>query len=199
MREDWDCILRKAKSGDQRAYEQLLESHRSSIEAFCRRFFPSQDQWCDVAQEALLRAWDKIAQFHGPEPAFKSWLFKVARTHCLNKLRGIKAETSLDEMIDHGVASHLSTSDGALDDALDRIVRDDLVENVKRRIADRIPPWDDLNHAILFLYCVKLMPAVEIAEYLDTNFSTIRSRLLRHVLPLMKEAYSTLEQDARHT
>src|SRR5688572_8936316 len=74
--------LARARQGDQRAFGELVEPHRSSLHAHCYRMLGSPDDADDALQDALLRAWKGIARFEG-KSAPRSWLHRIATNACL--------------------------------------------------------------------------------------------------------------------
>ena len=80
-----DRILERARGGDERAFEQLVEPHRRELHAHCYRMLGSLYDAEDALQEALLRAWRSIARFEG-RSALRSWLYTIATNTCLDQI-----------------------------------------------------------------------------------------------------------------
>ena len=52
----------------------------------CAQMLRDEQEASDAVQEALLRAWRKLSTFRREAP-FKSWLYRIATTTCLMRLR----------------------------------------------------------------------------------------------------------------
>ncbi|MET0417144.1 MAG: RNA polymerase subunit sigma-70 [Actinoplanes sp.] len=78
-----------AKSGDERAFGQLIQPHRPELHAHCYRMLGSAHDADDVLQESLVRAWTGLRTFDGAGP-IRPWLFRIATNRCLTFLDGRK-------------------------------------------------------------------------------------------------------------
>jgi RNA polymerase sigma-70 factor, ECF subfamily len=76
-------LLEAARSGDQGAYQRLVELHRSELLAHCYRMLGSVHDAEDALQDALLRAWRGLPGFEG-RSSLRSWLYRIATNTCLD-------------------------------------------------------------------------------------------------------------------
>ena len=77
--------LDAARNGDEDAYRDLVEPHRSELRAHCYRMLGSVDDAEDALQEALLRAWRGLSGFEG-RSSLRSWLYRIATNTCLDAI-----------------------------------------------------------------------------------------------------------------
>lgn len=90
--DDEKALIARAKCGDRRAFDTLLELHRPRTTAVCRRFFASLPAEAeDMVQITFLRALDKINAFKG-EANFSTWLHTIARRLCLDRLQELNGK-----------------------------------------------------------------------------------------------------------
>lgn len=89
-----------------RAASELLGRYSGRVLDWCRRYGRDEDDARDIAQTALIRAYENLASFEG-RSKFSSWLFAVTRTTCLNAVK--KESRRRDEpieddasLVDHG-------------------------------------------------------------------------------------------------
>jgi RNA polymerase sigma factor (sigma-70 family) len=75
-------LLHLARRGDERAYGELVEPHRSAMHAHCYRMLGSLEDADDALQEALLRAWRALGRFER-RSSFRTWLYKISTNTCL--------------------------------------------------------------------------------------------------------------------
>lgn len=74
---------------DTRAYGELVRRHQSQVRGFLRRLARDEEIADDLAQDAFLRAWQKIHTYSG-SGSFIGWLLKVAYTTFLQSKRKAK-------------------------------------------------------------------------------------------------------------
>jgi RNA polymerase sigma-70 factor, ECF subfamily len=78
-------LLEAARHGDERAFSQLIESHRPALHAHCYRMLGSVHDAEDALQETLLNAWRALPRFEG-RSSLKSWLYRIATNACLKTI-----------------------------------------------------------------------------------------------------------------
>jgi RNA polymerase sigma-70 factor, ECF subfamily len=79
------ALLETAREGDESAYAQLVEPHRSELHAHCYRMLGSAQDAEDALQEALLRAWKALPKFEG-RSSLRSWLYRIATNTSLDAI-----------------------------------------------------------------------------------------------------------------
>jgi RNA polymerase sigma-70 factor (ECF subfamily) len=75
-------LIAAARRGDSRAFAALVDAHQQAVRGFLRRFAGHWADADDLAQEAFVTAWRKLASFEG-RSSFRSWVsgigFRIAR------------------------------------------------------------------------------------------------------------------------
>jgi RNA polymerase sigma factor (sigma-70 family) len=83
---DQNLVLR-ARAGDRRALEDLIERHQAWIYNIAlRMLFHPQDAE-DATQEILIKVVTRLASFEG-RSSFRTWLYRIVANHLLNVKRG---------------------------------------------------------------------------------------------------------------
>lgn len=82
-------LVDKARHGDTDAFGQLVQRYERRVMKVIRRFMPDQDIALDLAQDAFLKAFDRLEQFD-PSRRFGPWLFRIAVNTTYDHLRKIK-------------------------------------------------------------------------------------------------------------
>lgn len=91
-----DLDVRRARTGDRRAFERLYRRHLARTHLLARRMLGSAEAADDATQEIFLRAWQRLPSFRG-QASFGTWLHHLARNVLLNRLaRGRAAKRSAD-------------------------------------------------------------------------------------------------------
>lgn len=87
---DEALIARYRDEADKQTAEQyvneLFKRHHVKVARWCLSFAPDRESAADLAQEICAKAYQKLALFKG-DSKFSTWLFSVARNHCLNSVR----------------------------------------------------------------------------------------------------------------
>jgi RNA polymerase sigma-70 factor, ECF subfamily len=92
-------LVRRAKSGDLHAFEQLMLKHNRRIFQKILRIIGNREDAEDEVQETFLRAYRGLSQFR-EDSKFSSWLTRIAINQALMRLRKSKRECiSLDQAI----------------------------------------------------------------------------------------------------
>jgi hypothetical protein len=73
-------VVRRARAGDARAFEDLYRSHCKRVYAVCLRMVGSTTDAEDLTQEAFMLLFRKIHTFRG-ESAFSTWLHRLVVKH----------------------------------------------------------------------------------------------------------------------
>lgn len=79
------ALVKAAQTGDQRAFEALVEPYQRELLVHCYRMLGSFHDAEDLLQETLLRAWEKRETFTSPG-SFRAWMYRIATNLCLNAL-----------------------------------------------------------------------------------------------------------------
>ena len=81
---DRDLVLR-ARRGDADAFGELVRRYQTSVFNVCYRLTGERREAEDLAQEAFIRAYERLERFD-PDRPFGPWMRRVAANHCLNRL-----------------------------------------------------------------------------------------------------------------
>jgi len=91
---DEELVARAVSARDQAAFGELVRRHQSRVRAWLRQLTRNAATADDIAQEAFIRAWDKLNTFSG-QGRFAAWLMKIAYTEFLMSHRKAKSDQRL--------------------------------------------------------------------------------------------------------
>ena len=104
-----------AAAGERRAFGELVRRHGSSVRHLLRRMGAQAAESDDVAQDAFLAAFERIAEFRG-EGTFAAWVKKIAARLYLRRLQ---REKRLSAIAAEGGVEEADASVGDADHRLD--------------------------------------------------------------------------------
>src|SRR5947209_13786745 len=79
-------LLEKARAGDADSFGELIQRHwRKCVDVGCY-FLRNQSDAEDVAQTAILKAYEHLDQYHA-EAEFSTWLGRIVANECLMLIR----------------------------------------------------------------------------------------------------------------
>jgi RNA polymerase sigma-70 factor, ECF subfamily len=80
-------VVRAVLAGDVERYAVLVRRYRDRYARYASRMLGSQDVAEDAVQDALVRAFDRLADCREPHK-FAGWLFLIVRNRCYAERRG---------------------------------------------------------------------------------------------------------------
>jgi RNA polymerase sigma-70 factor (ECF subfamily) len=173
---DLNLINRAIETGDPKAYTELMKLYRDPLYFMIYEKISDQDVAKDLTIESLGKAFKKL-HLYKPDFTFSTWLFTVARNHCIDYLRKKKLPTfSIDKMMvnDDGRKSNFDLE--SKDPNPEQILMKKQRVKILRRIVDQLKPkYRDLVKLRYF----KEYSYEEIAQELDLPLGTVKAQLHR--------------------
>jgi RNA polymerase sigma-70 factor, ECF subfamily len=170
-RHDDRTLVDATLAGDANAFRALVERDVRVVIAVCARILRDPTEGEDVAQEAFLRAYQKLATFRG-DGSFRAWVTRIAVREAANRLAVRHVTWSLDDEEHRGVSFETLPSEVDLElGALDHESRDALWAAVAE-----LPAAQRDAVALRF---GRDLSIEEIAALTDAPVGTVKSRLHR--------------------
>jgi RNA polymerase sigma-70 factor (ECF subfamily) len=172
-------LVEKARTGDKQAFGELVSRHEGAMFAIARSYFASEADVEDAVQEAFVKAYQRLSQLEAGS-RFAGWLARITANTCIDTLRSKSEKVSLEQFATtvqlHPRLGQIQFTPATL---ASRGERSDMV----RAAVGRLP--EDLR-VVVMLYFGEGMTYDQIADYLDTTFSTVQGRLNRAKQALKK-------------
>lgn len=105
-------LCAQAVTGERAAFGELVRRHGSAVRGLLRRMGAEAAEADDVAQDALLAAFERIAEFRG-EGTFVAWVKRIAARLYLRRLQRERRLAPLVEAPETGFAA--GDADGLID------------------------------------------------------------------------------------
>jgi RNA polymerase sigma-70 factor (ECF subfamily) len=163
-------LVDRARRGDREAFTQLIVQYQVSLYNMALRMVGRPDDAADIAQEAFLRAWEKIRTLR--DAPFKSWLFQIAANLCYDHFRRGRR---YGVMPDEDQTSNLVGLGIATPDPQERAEANERT----RLVRDSISALDHDMRIAIILRDVNGMAYDEIAAILRVPLGTVKSRIAR--------------------
>lgn len=74
-------------AGDTASYRHLVERYHTGVIIHCEQLLQDRIEAEDVAQEAFIQAYEKLASYDQSKSRFSTWLYRIATNKCLDILR----------------------------------------------------------------------------------------------------------------
>jgi RNA polymerase sigma-70 factor (ECF subfamily) len=166
-------LLRRARQGDGRAFEQLAREVERPLYRHAARMLGPDDAE-DVVQDALLSAWKSLSSFEGT--SFRAWIFRIVTNRALDRIRSRRRhpQVALDPSSDEDEGAW--TEPVAPGPELASIAADREAVRVVEEALAMIPAE---QRAALLLRDVEGFAYEEIATITSTEVGTVKSRIHR--------------------
>jgi RNA polymerase sigma-70 factor, ECF subfamily len=178
-------LLRRLKDRDERAFREVVETHRDRVYNITFRMLGNRAEAEDVAQEVFIAVFKTIHDFRA-ESKFSTWLYRVAVNHCKNRIKYLARRHDRDrEEIDettHGTGVN-GTIGGPVPSSPAKALESAQME---RLMQDAIANLEEDQRIVVVLRDVEDMSIEEICEITGLPDGTVKSRLHRARLVLRK-------------
>ena len=158
-------ILRKAQSGDERAFSIIIRAYETPVFNYVLRLVGDRSLAEDLTQEVFLRVFQGLPGF-SLRCRFTTWLFQVTKNRVLDELRSIERRPKSVAVVSD--LPHLEV----LDAPVERVEAIDAVWRSVNKLSV------DLKMALLLRDIVGLSYA-EIADALEVTLATVKWRIFK--------------------
>ena len=179
------ALIKRAQLGDSDAFATLFHTHKMRIYSLCFRMTNNATEAEDLAQDAFLQVFRKLASFRG-DSALSTWLHRIAvNTVLMHFRRKAPRAVSLDQPYSSRqdakpARREYGTRDGRLETSVTRVA-------LNRAISE-LP---ESCRAIFLLHEVEGYQHREIAELLGCSVGNSKSRLHKAKLQIRDFLVST--------
>lgn len=167
-------LVQKARSGDQKAYAELLGRYRDAIYFMLLKMVNNPSDAEDLTIEAFGKAFKNIGQYT-PNFAFSTWLFKIATNNCIDFIRKKRAATiSLDQSNDDPDTATVTIQSDTMDPEAHMINSQKV--KLLREVVNKLKPR---YRTLVELRYFKEYSYEEISQELELPIGTVKAQLFR--------------------
>lgn len=167
-------LVRRVLAGETDCYEDLVRKHQPRVYATLYNMTSNHEDAADLAQEAFVKAFQALKSFKG-DSSFFTWVYRIAVNRTLNFLKSRKNRNhmslnDLDIQVEHDteLVSLISHQTPRREAALT-----ELQEKLNAAMMELSEP----HRLVVTLHDVQGLAHEEIAQIMECNVGTVRSRL----------------------
>jgi RNA polymerase sigma-70 factor (ECF subfamily) len=173
--ENADCrideeLVRKAISGDSKAFEKLVEKYKKRVYYLAYRMTRDHDSADELAQESFVKAYQALGNFK-PGYNFYTWIYRICVNLAINFLKREKHTVSAELLKEIDLLPESVTAI----DQLERMIASEQAGLVRKAL-NSLPPEQKLA---FILKTNENMSYEEMAAVMDCSIGTVMSRLFR--------------------
>lgn len=171
--------IEKLKSGDAQAFDSLVLTYSHQVFGLLFRMTDNAEDARELTQETFLSALTAIKGFRG-ESGLKTWLFRIAINHSRNRHRWWKRRRrDVTVSLDDNVDGHERKFHEIIPDVSDNPEESALRHERERVLMSALRELPESFRECVILRDIQGLAYDEIAETLETNVGTVKSRIAR--------------------
>lgn len=181
IRADEQDLVAELKAGSEQAFALLLAQYSHPIYSLIARSLRDPADAADVTQEVFVKVFRNISSFHG-DASLRTWIYRIALHEASNQRRWWsrhkQQELTIDEQLENDEGETFCMADAlAARDAspYERAAHAQLGE----RVVAALRTLPEAFREVVVLREIEGFGYEEIAEMLDVNLGTVKSRLMR--------------------
>ena len=168
------ALVRAARDGDLRAYDQLVQRYQERIYHTIYHMTSNHEDANDLAQDTFIKAHSALKNFKG-DSSFYTWVYRIAVNKTINflKQRKNRRSMSLDDL-DFNVENNPDLV-ALVSHKTPR--RDIALAELQEKLNAAMQKLSDVHRLVVTLHDVQDLSHEEIADIMECNVGTVRSRL----------------------
>lgn len=161
-------LISKAKKGDPEAFITIMENCKSDMYKVAISILHNDNDAADAMSETILKCWSEIGKLK-KEKYFKTWLTRILINNCNDIIR--------------------KNSHTVYVESYDAIEPADSEDVYSKDVKDCLDALSENSRLIMLLYYTQGFKVKEIAQMLNMNENTVKTRLSR-ARKEFKESYT---------
>lgn len=189
-------LVKRVRSGDQRAFKLLVERYQRKVYSVALGMVKDREEAMDVSQEAFVKVHKYLDHFKG-DSSFYTWLYRITVNICIDVLRRRAAAKGEHVELDENIQLDSAEANiGALGSRLGTNPQKSLLrKELAAKIEEALQEVPEKHRAILLLRELEGMSYEDLARTLEIPKGTVMSRLFHARAKIQKILNKYLELD----
>jgi RNA polymerase sigma-70 factor, ECF subfamily len=172
--EDEKVLLQRARQGELDAYDQLVRKYQERVYSTLYHMTSNHEDANDLTQEAFIKAYQALKSFKGGS-SFYTWVYRIAVNKAINflKQRKNRVQMSLDDLDVN--TEHNPDLVALISEKTPR--REVGLAELQEKLNVAMQRLSEPHRLVVTLHDIQGLSHEEIAEIMDCNVGTVRSRL----------------------
>lgn len=162
-------LIAEIRQGNSGAFSNFVDQYKDLVFTLGLRLLGNREEAEEAAQDTFIKIFKSLDSFKGGSKV-STWVYRIAYNTCLDRIKKYKKDRVFTD-VDH--VKEIAFSE--LDDALDKMVQEELSEMINRCLA-KLPPEDA---GVITLFYFEEKNLMEMEKALGLSVNTIKVRLFR--------------------
>ena len=182
IRQEESDLIAQLKAGSEEAFAWLIANYHQPVYSLIARTLPVSADAADITQEVFVKVFRGISGFHG-SASLRTWIYRIALHEASNQRRWWSRHCRQEVTIE--------AETGQSNDGQPLCIRDTLVDEhespfemaaqseIRSRVEAELRQVPEPFRTVVILRDIEGLAYEEIAEILNVNLGTVKSRLMR--------------------
>jgi RNA polymerase sigma-70 factor (ECF subfamily) len=181
IRAEEQGFVAELKAGSEEAFHLLLAQYGQPIYSLIARSLRDPQEASDVTQEVFVKVFRNISSFHG-EASLRTWIYRIALHEASNRrrwwCRHKRQELTIDAPVENEDGETFCMADVLTANCLSPF-DEAAATQLRERVAAALHMLPEAFREVVILREIEGFGYEEIAEMLQVNLGTVKSRLTR--------------------
>lgn len=175
-------VVAELKSGSEEAFSRLIFTYHQPIYSVIARMLQNPADAADVTQDVFIKVFRGISSFHG-ESSLRTWMYRIALHEASNQRRWwsrhCRQEVTIEAETGHSADGQPLCIKDTLVDANESPFELAAHEEIRSRVEAELREIPEPFRSVLILRDIEGFAYEEIADILNVQLGTVKSRLMR--------------------
>ena len=181
VRTEEASVVAELKAGSEEAFYWLIAHYNQPVYSLVYRILDDPSDAADTTQEVFIKVFRGIKNFHS-DSSLKTWIYRIAVHEASNRRRWWFRHKSREASIEPAECEQESASCGIKDTLVDEAkspLESIYDEELRARVETELKALAEPYRTTVILRDIEELSYEQIAEVMQTNLGTVKSRLVR--------------------
>lgn len=174
-------LVRRAKEGDEAAFNELIERHQARVYGHALRLMGNPQDAEEVLQDTFVQVFRNLGKFEG-RSRFSTWVYRIATNEALMRLR--KARRKREVFLEDNLGRDGEVLGSEVRDFTRSALEETEGREILRLLQGLLGEMPEEHRVVFTMRDIDGLSNAEVAEVLDISVPAVKSRLHRSRLYL---------------